>query len=167
MAPQLPADYAIDHPIGTAGSPASKLGLEVSSVLAEVDIPVGRAVARSNTALQTAQGILPDITAAQIFGIAMRDLSKQADAAGSIDYVAGDDVAIVQAGLVYVIAEEAVIPGDPVFVRFVAGAGGTLLGALRTDADTASAYNWDVAKWASTTAIGEVGKIAIASSFGA
>jgi hypothetical protein len=35
--------------------------------------------------------------------------------------------------------EEAVLPGDPVFVRFAAGAGGTGLGAFRKSADTGSA----------------------------
>lgn len=165
MAPQVLADYGIDHPIGVAGTIAKLTGLQVGSILAEVAIPVGRAVARSDTATQTAQGIIPDTTAAPIFGVSIRDLSKQSDASQLLDYAAGDDVGVIQAGWVYVIAEQAVIPGNPVFVRFVAGAGGTLLGSLRADVDTASAYAWVNAVWESTTAIGAVGLIYIGGRF--
>jgi hypothetical protein len=167
MAPQLVADYAIDHPIGVAGSPAKMTGLQIGSVLAEVAIPVGRVVARSDTATKTAQGIIPDTTGAFIFGISMRDLSKQVPADQLLDYAAGDDVAIIQSGWAYAVPEEDVLPGQPVFVRHASGSGGTLLGALRNDADTADAYAWTVATWESTTAEGAVGVIFISSRFGA
>ncbi len=166
MAPQLVADYAIDHPIGTPGGIAKLEGLQLGSVLAEVAIPVGRAVVRSDTALQTDRGILPDTTGAYIFGVAMRDLSKQSDAAQLLDYAVGDDVGLIREGYAYVLAEEATLAGDPVFIRFVAGGGGSLLGSFRTDADTASAYAWTAAKWVTTTLIATVGVIFIGAATG-
>lgn len=46
---------------------------------------------------------------------------------------------VMERGRVFVEVEDAVAAGEPAFARFVAGAGGTQLGAFRSDADTASA----------------------------
>lgn len=54
----------------------------------------------------------------------------------------------------YVETEEAVAKGDPVYVRFVAGAGGTVIGQARNDADTASCEAIDARFNETTTAAG-------------
>lgn len=46
---------------------------------------------------------------------------------------------IARTGRFYAECEEAVTKGDQVFVRYVAGAGGTIIGQVRGDVDTASA----------------------------
>ncbi|SRR5258707_258302 len=46
---------------------------------------------------------------------------------------------VLSQGRIWVLVEEAVNAEDPAFVRFVAGPGGTQLGAWRKSADTASA----------------------------
>ena len=51
--------------------------------------------------------------------------------------------------------EEAVTPSDDVFVRFAAGAGGTKIGAFRTDADTATAFQVTNARWRTSAGAGE------------
>lgn len=54
------------------------------------------------------------------------------------DYVDNEPVSILDQGGIWVYSEEAVSDRDPVYVRTAAGAGGTVLGAFRNDADTAS-----------------------------
>jgi hypothetical protein len=54
------------------------------------------------------------------------------------DYVDGDQVPMVEQGGIWVFTEEAVVDGDPVYVRIASGAGGSQIGAFRNDADTAS-----------------------------
>ncbi|MEY4507939.1 MAG: hypothetical protein RLZZ450_61 [Pseudomonadota bacterium] len=53
-------------------------------------------------------------------------------------YVDGDTVPCVRRGLLSVFTEEATSDMDPVYMRIASGAGGSLLGAFRNDADTAS-----------------------------
>lgn len=48
-------------------------------------------------------------------------------------------VAALRKGRVWVLSETAVVDGNPVFVRFATGAGGSQKGAVRADADTATA----------------------------
>ncbi len=55
------------------------------------------------------------------------------------DYVDGEPCPCLTAGGIWVYSEEAIADGDPVYCRVVAGAGGSVLGAFRNDADTASA----------------------------
>lgn len=54
------------------------------------------------------------------------------------DYVDGEEVPVLSMGGIWVYAEEAIADGDPVYCRIASGAGGSVLGAFRNDADTAS-----------------------------
>ncbi len=54
-------------------------------------------------------------------------------------YIEDSIVPIARTSRIYVECEEAVAEGDQVWVRFVAGAGGTVIGVTRGDVDTASA----------------------------
>lgn len=54
------------------------------------------------------------------------------------DYVDGEMVSLLNEGGIWVFTEEAVSDRDPVYVRVASGAGGSVLGAFRNDADTAS-----------------------------
>jgi hypothetical protein len=74
-------------------------------------------------------------TAATRGGIALRNMYRDNDAV----YAAGDMVDVLVEGEVWVDAEAAVTMNANAFVRIASGAGGTNLGALRTDADTATA----------------------------
>ncbi len=54
------------------------------------------------------------------------------------DYVDGEVVPVLYDGSIWVYSEEAIVDGDPVYVRVASGAGGTVLGAFRNDSDTSS-----------------------------
>lgn len=68
-------------------------------------------------------------------GIALRKAYGQSDGV----YAANEPVDILIEGEVWVAFENAITAQQDVFVRYASGAGGTQLGALRTNADTATA----------------------------
>jgi len=97
-----------------------------------------------------AQAIAPT-TAAEItdgdgLGVLMYDASKMpattaaALAAGN-EYDVEDMLPLNGSGRIWVLVDPAaaVVANTPAFVRYAAGAGGTVLGAFRSDVDTASA----------------------------
>lgn len=61
------------------------------------------------------------------------------DLTGTAAITAGDTCNVLSEGAVWLLGEEAMAIGDAVYVRHAAGAGGSQLGAVRNDADTASA----------------------------
>jgi hypothetical protein len=69
--------------------------------------------------------------------------------AGLADKAAGS---LLRDGRIYVAVEQAVVAGDPVFVRYATGAGGSQRGAFRKDADTATALLVKGAKYLTTQA---------------
>lgn len=72
----------------------------------------------------------------------------------SADYIDNEEVRIVKAGSIWVFTEEAVSDQDPVYVRIAAGAGGSVLGAFRNDADTASCVAVSDARFVRNAAAG-------------
>ncbi len=68
-------------------------------------------------------------------GVALIDSTARS----GVGYVATDTVRVLVRGRVWVTTEATVAQSDPAFVRGVAGAGGSVLGLFRADADTASA----------------------------
>ena len=85
-------------------------------------------------------------TAAQITGLtslgfaAHNQAHEQArNSANNPGYEFQSEITILNKGRIYVEMEDAFTPADAVYIRFVTGAGGSALGAARTDADTASA----------------------------
>ena len=54
-------------------------------------------------------------------------------------YVENALVPVARTSRIYAECEETVVKGNPVWVRFVAGAGGSVIGLVRSDVDTASA----------------------------
>lgn len=62
-------------------------------------------------------------------------------------------------GAIYVTFEQAMTPDDLVFVRYASGAGGTQLGSVRKDADTATARRCKGARVIKGAGAGEAGII--------
>ena len=58
-----------------------------------------------------------------------------------------EPASVLRRGRIWVVVEEAVAVGDPVFFRHTAGAGGSEIGAFRNDADTASCDQITNAQW--------------------
>lgn len=110
-----------------------------TGVAATVAIPMGRFVSRGasdgTVKLPTATG---EVTATGM-GVAVRVQDDVANGSDVLQYEISRNVSVVDFGVVYVKVEESVSAGDNAFVRFAAGAGGTLLGSFRRSADTATA----------------------------
>lgn len=95
---------------------------------------------------------LSALTIADFVGIALRIKTKTTFATSDLyrevggvtsnlvtaDYRDGETVRLLEEGDIWVYSEEAVADRDPVYVRIASGAGGSVLGAFRNDADTAS-----------------------------
>lgn len=128
-------------PIGVPGKEYDCSFSDVVTKIATENIPFGAWVGF------TADGVceLPDsageVTGAAGGGIALIDHNK-----GSVGYLAGDAVRVMVRGRVFALAEEPLALGDTLFVRHTSGAGGTQKGALRNDADTATASTPALAK---------------------
>ena len=117
-----------DHRIG------SYLNVEGS------DIPAGILVAL----VGEGQAELVEATGDLLAGGVLKTFARDpGDASGALSGTAviksGHMMPVLEEGAVWLLGEEAMAVGDDVFVRFAAGAGGSQLGAVRNDADTASA----------------------------
>lgn len=85
-------------------------------------------------------------------GFVVYDAAHTVPDGSAFDYAAGDAVPVLEHGDIWVQSEEALAYGDPVFVRFASGGGGSVLGLVRNDADTATAAELVNARVLKTTA---------------
>lgn len=141
-----------------AGFPGQIANLEVSNVFsknAEVLLDFGLAVVRGTA---DDQATLASATGGSFLGLTVRTTAGTADTAGELKYQIGDSVNILDKGVIYAICEDGCVPGDTVYFRHTSGTG-TVIGALRTDADTASADLIANATWETTTTAGSIGQV--------
>lgn len=105
---------------------------------AGTEIPFGVFVARG---VHPEAAVLPAADGAPLVGITLHshvyDVPEQM---GEIGVKPKNTLNVAANGSVWVRTESAVTPETPVFCRFAAGAGGTQRGAIRGDADTATAF---------------------------
>lgn len=108
------------------------------AVLETAAVGVGLAVARGS-----ADGIVKPFNAsdADFAGVIVRKHTQTNTYNDNTapDYEVGNTPSILNFGYIVVEAESTVAKGDDVYIRYAAGAGGTVLGSFRNDADTASA----------------------------
>lgn len=90
-----------------------------------------------------------DVTSGRGLGFAILDTAREPNAA--LGYAAGDPVNIIRKGHIWLAVEDSAVEGAAVFVRFATGTG-TVLGAIRSDADTATAVALPGAVFRSTQA---------------
>lgn len=143
--------YAINlQAVAYPGQPADMSSLsDVTTALAvAAAIPYGVLVVRdgSNTAgFDKVAGKVPassgDVTTlGSALGVALADQARAQDpSVASAQYPINSAVSVKRVGRVWVAVEEAVNAGDPAFVRFASGGGGTQKGSFRKSADTATA----------------------------
>lgn len=74
---------------------------------------------------------LPDATTDKCLGIVVHSHDYDASALGTVGVKPKNLLQVLRKGRIWVLAENGVAPGDRGFVRAVAGAGGTQLGAIR------------------------------------
>jgi hypothetical protein len=92
----------------------------------------------------TADGLIKSpISQAEVedlgMGFVMRDQTAETPVLAPGVWLNGDLIAIMRHGYVGAVCETDCVSEGKVYVRIVAGAGGTVIGAVRKDADTASA----------------------------
>lgn len=144
--------YSLSHVPGYEGSrgdsrPAMIISAKNSSV---AEIPFGRFVAKDMSGGEQGAKIL-DSGSNVILGVALLDMARNQRGgnwvSGSPVTAAdngiqiGDLFSVISRGAVWMIAEEALAVGDPVFARFDAtgATGSQALGRVRNDADTGKA----------------------------
>lgn len=120
-------------------------------------IAPGLLVTRTATADDT--GELPDGAATldtNVLGVSLHSHKGLVDPASADNevYEDGCPLPLLRHGVVWVTAENAVTPDDPVYARVASGAGGTQIGAFRTGADTASAVAWTAARFVTSADAG-------------
>ena len=144
-------DYNVEMRASLNGLEADSAGAykKKDTYIASEEIPFGAGVVLD----VSGQGLcmLPDADDNQFLGVALLDPTGP-EGSASVDsaYPVEAAVCVMKQGDVWVRVEDTVTPGDPVFVRFTAGAGGTVLGRFRADADTASAFEVTNARWKTT-----------------
>lgn len=148
---QTSVTYANTYQREGAIAEGSVIDVEKVSRIADAAIPAGRFVVVGATASKSCK--LPAASGdigGKTFGIAMWDESKEPNSSGS-DYDASEMVTIVQKGIVWMKAEDAVTEGGAVYVRYTAGAGGNTVGRVRSDGDSSKAAALEGAKFLDTT----------------
>lgn len=91
--------------------------------------------------------LLPVDGLGEFVGVAIRTQAVEQDASGDAFYAEKSAVSVLTRGRIYVRVEQDVVLGDPVFLRFAVGAPGTVIGEFRKDADTATAYEIERARF--------------------
>jgi hypothetical protein len=100
------------------------------------DVPFGRCVRQDPAgAAGDRSAELPATAADFVVGYALQDPTIEADPDGTREYSQRDVMSVLQRGSAWALSEQAVNPGDPVFVRITAGGAGQTPGRLRADAD--------------------------------
>ncbi len=146
--------YEIEHVASVEGAVVDGQLKNINSGPAVGAVPFGRIVTRENAAGAVALPNASDDVTIRGMGAAVRMQDQVADASDVLQYEDEQDVSILDFGVIYLRPEDAVTYGAPVFVRFAAGGGGTALGSVRSDADTATAVALPGAKFMSSAAGG-------------
>jgi hypothetical protein len=131
----------------------------ISKVAEGSDIDYGLAVVQGT---EDNQAVLPSGTGGNFLGITEQTNAGVADDSNEFAYRENNEMTIARKGRFYAICEDGCDPFDDVFFRHTAGGGGSVIGAFRTDADTASADQVANAIWTTTAAAGELGVIEFA-----
>jgi hypothetical protein len=134
-----------------AGALVTPSRYDIDSALAGETIAPGLAVAWSPDG-----AVLPDEDTVKLWGIAAFD-----PYAFEPPYAAGTPVNVVRTGRVRVTAEAAVNPTLGVFVRVMAGDGGTVRGSFRGDDDGGTCRPVGGAAWRTTARAGDFAELVL------
>lgn len=161
--PQL--SYQIDTTIAVEGALADTTTKDTVSRVSATDLGRGRFVIRDSTAALNDKGVkLPTadfVGSGDQEGVSMFDPTR-VPTDGGLNFAQGTEIPVLRSGRIWVVPEDAVTTGGPVFARFTSGGGGAVLGRFRSDADTASAAQVASGRWmSSTTGADELAILAI------
>lgn len=144
MSPQL--DYN-DMVAAVKGGLADAGPNDIISGVSDEIIQFGIGIQVETSGLVT----LPSASGDQFFGIVMQKHKAIPNVGGVAQFEIGQAIPILKKGRIWVTAEEAINPTDPVFLRHTDNAG-DVAGDFRTDLDTANAFDVSAyCKWVSVT----------------
>jgi hypothetical protein len=148
--------FSVDKVRAYAGMIADAGDKDTGNKIATSAVPFGCGVVKRAAPADTVEQCgVPTATAdvtARPRGIAVKDESRRGPQSGFPGgYELGDSVTYVKRGRVWVAVEGAVAQDSSAFCRFAAGGGGTVLGAWRADADTATAVAFPTAVFRTST----------------
>lgn len=98
---------------------------------------------------------LPSATGFTLDGVSVAKNVATPNATGIAQYDANTPITTLRKGRIWVLAEQAVNPSLPVYLRHTANAGTTAPGRFRADADTARADLVSNARWITTTTVAD------------
>jgi hypothetical protein len=157
--PQL--SYSYSMPSGFPGQLADTDDFQALTYFAAAATPFGSGVVLSGTN----QAALPGTANDKFLGVVLQTQREQGYQTGVAQYAQGDPLPALTKGRVNVIAEQAVNPLDPVYVRFSANGANTVLGSFRKDADNpgagATAFQVPQARWLTAASAGGVAVLEI------
>lgn len=134
--------YDIETPIGVDGQriEAYGLGFAITGIAETVAIRAGKLCVFDTAAGRAQKAVkLPTATGEVTTVLTVAGLSLWDPTYPEPPYPIGQALPIMRKGRIAIAAETALAVHTNPFVRFAVGPGGTVLGALRNDADTASA----------------------------
>lgn len=139
---------AVTHP--TDGGVLGRKNHQSVSRVAEADVDAGLFV---TVGTDVDDGCAVPTSVAEVvdcLGVTRRITTHDDEGAGGEHYADNGAVEIVYEGFIYVLCEETVAAGDPVFVRYASGAGGTILGKVRNDDPGTEASAFPAAQFAAS-----------------
>ena len=153
--PQL--TYTLEHDAGVAGGVANAQLTNTRSRIAAEAIPFGVFVRRETNGRVALPAAASDVNGVGALGVSVRSQQRAPAALDDVlQYEIGDIVNILDFGTVWVMPEDAVSEGAPAFVRFATGAGGTQLGAFRSDAVASESVELPGSTYEATAGAGEL-----------
>jgi hypothetical protein len=149
----MQTSYPVDPAVARRGARAflSDHGFATSKI-ATVSFPAGCFVTRDAADNKCKRPTTSNEVTVSGFGFALFQDSKEPTyPASANDYVAGEQVPVLELGYLYVYCETATTKNGAVFVRFTTATDGTDLGNARNDADTNKAVAFPGASFDQTT----------------
>ncbi len=141
------------------GQQANNASQDLTVRSAEGEIPFGRAVVRGTA---DRQAKLVSGSSDKFLGVSLRIVGVENPLGGELTkYDDKEPASVLRKGYVWVVTEQAVVPGDDVYYRHTAP-GSEKLGQFRKDADTSNATQLANATFETTAEAGKLAVIRIA-----
>jgi hypothetical protein len=136
----MQTSYSYDAPEGALGLATEDFTKFIDTVIPQVAVVTGTMLTADKTAGKVRNAaklpaLAADIARPGALGVVILDPTRE----GGVDWPALRATPVMRRGRIWVLAEGAIARWTHPFVRFASGAGGTVLGSFRGDADTASA----------------------------
>lgn len=148
---QVNQDVAFAGLVAESQSPVDILSRQNPAVAVPYGVGVVQGTLDADVIVPTATAMITD---GRFIGVAVSEQTVVSSASGTAaNYPLNSSVPVLRKGRVWVTVEEAVTPVSPVFCRFATGSG-TVLGAFRASADTATAVAVPRARYMTSAGIG-------------